>query len=505
MRIRGSGRTFLNPRYLRMANMRKTRRTLLAGLGGIALGGSAVPLLYAKENVKSADAKHHLEVSGEIYQLGDTHYEQARRNAVWQAIKPDRFPQLIVNAKTEEDVIATIQYARSQGLQVAVRGVGHNYVASYLREGGILLNVSQLRDIEIDVDARVAHVQPGILGAEFSAILAGDGLAFPVAHCPTVPLGGYLLGGGMGWNGEHWNRFACFNVEAIDLVTAAGERLTISRNVHPDLFWAARGAGPAFCGVVTRYHLKVFALPRAIVQSTYVFSIDQIDNIIAWLEEARHRQDSKIELSFIMEDNDSEKQCVLSAVCFADNEDEGRTLLHALLKDKPEQGLLFAKESDPVTFAEVLALTFTSAPSRLANETAWSQAPQPAVKVMAEHFLNAPAGKTVIIANYRSNTDLPEDAACSVTAPLFLNWSTRWDSETDDGLHMQWMDELADSLEPVISGCYVNETDLIRRPHWARKCFSEANWKRLAGIHKRYDPDTILPPAFLSLGDSESP
>jgi FAD/FMN-containing dehydrogenase len=369
-------------------------------------------------------------------------------------------------------------------------------VASYLREGGILLDVSQLRDIKIDVDTRVAHVQPGILGAEFSFILSEHGLAFPVAHCPTVALGGYLLGGGMGWNGEHWNRFACFNVEAIDLVSAAGERLTVKRDVHPDLFWAARGAGPAFCGIVTRYHLKVFPLPRAIAQSTYVFSIDQIDNIIAWLEQARQRQDSKIEMSFIMESDDGEKQCVLSAVCFADDEAEGKRLLSTGLQDIPEQGRLFAKEFHPVSFAEVLALTFTSAPNRLANETAWAQTPPVALQAMAEQFVKAPAGRTVIIANFRSNTDLPEDTAFSVTAPLFLNWSTRWDSTADDDLHMQWMDEVAESMEAVMSGCYVNETDFIRRPHWARKCFSEANWKRLASINKRYDPDAILPPPF---------
>ncbi len=479
-----------------MTAIRKTRRSFLAALGGIALGGSAVPLLHANGNNKAPGAKHHLEVSGDIYQRGDAAYEQARRNAVWQAIKPNRFPQLIVNAKTEEDVIATMEYARNQGMQVAIRGVGHNYVACYLREGGILLNVSQLRDIKIDVGTHTAHVQPGILGAEFSSMLATDGLAFPVAHCPTVALGGFLLGGGMGWNGEHWNRFACFNVEAIDLVTAAGERLTVTRDAYPDLFWAARGAGPAFCGVVTRYHLKVFPMPRAITQSTYVFSPDQVHTMIDWLEQARQRQDSKIEMSFIMEDGSGGKQCVLSAVCFADDEDEARTLLNALLGDIPETGRLFAKELEPVTFAEVLALTFTSAPNRLANETAWAQTPRTAVKVMAEYFQKTPAGKTVIIANYRSNTDLPEDAACSVTAPLFLNWSTRWDSATDDAVHMQWMDQIAESLQDVMNGCYINETDIIRRPNWARKCFSEANWKRLAGIHRRYDPDGLLPPPF---------
>jgi len=462
----------------------------------MALTGSTIPLLNANQATRRVGAIPQLETGGEVYQRGDTLYEQARRSTVWQGIKPSRYPRMIVTANSEEDVVETIRYARNEGLPVAVRGSGHNYVASYLRDGGILLNVSRLRHIEIDAGALMAHVQPGILGAEFNAMLAERGLAFPVAHCPTVPLGGYLLGGGMGWNGEHWSRFACFNVKAIDLVSAEGERLTVTRDAHPDLFWAARGAGPAFCAVATRFHFDVFPMPRAITQSTYVFSADQADSLIDWLELARQRQDSKIEMSFIMEDDDGEKQCLLSAVCFADVEDEARSSLDSLVADIPQAGRLFTRELDPVSFAEVLALTFTSAPNRLANETAWARAPRPAVRAMAEHFLNAPAGKTVIIANYRSATDLPEDAACSVTAPLFLNWSTRWDSEAEDLAHMQWMDGIAESLEPLISGCYINETDFIRRPHWARKCYSDSSWKRLAEVNKRYDPDGILPPAF---------
>lgn len=479
-----------------MTSFRKTRRSILSGLGGLALGSATTPLLHARESRRTGGAKHKLKISGDVYQRGDGEYEQSRLNSVWQAIKPDRFPELIVKAKTEADVMTTMQYARRHGLQLAVRGGGHNYVASYLRQGGILLNVSHLREIEVDADAHLVHVQPGITGVEFSSILARHGLAFPVAHGPSVALGGYLLGGGMGWNGEHWNRFACFNVETIDLVTAAGEKLTVNRDSHADLFWAARGAGPAFCGIVTRYHLNVFPLPQAITASTYIFSIDQIDNMIAWFDEARYRQDSKIELSFILESDEGEQQCVLSAVCFADDKEEGTTLLDTLLQDIPEQGRQFAREKHPMTFAEVLALTRTSLPVRLANETAWVQQPRVALQSVIEHFVKAPTGKTVIIANYRSKTDLPEDVALSVTGPLFLNWSTRWQSTSQDDEHMQWMDNVADSIEPIMSGCYVNETDFIRRPHWVNLCYSKASRLRLASISARYDPDEILPPPY---------
>lgn len=477
----------------------KTRRSFLTGLGGLALGSAAASLVHAGRDTK-ADVEPDLKVSGNVYRRGHPHYERRRRDAVWQAWKPDRYPDLIVNASSEDDIVDTIRYARAEDLSVAVRGSGHNYIASYLRQGGILLNVGQLREVEIDVTGQLARVQPGITSAEFSSILAEHRLAFPVAHGPSVALGGYLLGGGMGWNGEYWNRFACFNVKAIELVSAAGEKLTVSRDSHADLFWAARGAGPTFFGVVTRYHLDVFPLPSAITSCTYIYAVDQLDNLIGWLEQARHRQDAKIELSFILESSDEGRQCIISAVCFADEEEEAKSLLSTLLQHLPEQGRLVTRQFQPMTFAKVLALTRTSVPLRMTTETAWTDKTNEALKIMAEHFNKAPGGKTVIIANYRQNTDLPEDAAHSITGPLFLNWSTRWESESRDDEHLRWTDGVAESIEPLMTGCYVNETDFIRRPHWEKKCYSETNRKRLAVVRDRYDPDGLFPPPFELIG-----
>ena len=115
---------------------------------------------------------------------------------------------------------------------------------------------------EVDVDRRVTRScmrSPASARPSCASVLRTHGLAFPLAHSANVPIGGYLLGGGMGWNGRivgtHGVAFAC---APLDVVTAAGERLTINERSHPDLYWAARGAGPAFCAVATRFHLEAF-------------------------------------------------------------------------------------------------------------------------------------------------------------------------------------------------------------------------------------------------------
>ncbi|MDH3639737.1 MAG: FAD-dependent oxidoreductase, partial [Gammaproteobacteria bacterium] len=160
----------------------KSRREFVAGLSGLVLtvkGGSLIAEVSGKASPDTA---------GRVILRGNSEYESQRSSSVWQAIKPMRYPDLIVQAESIADVVSTIRFAREQEMKIAVRGSGHNYVASYLRDGGILLDVSRLRDVEIDPSARVARVQPGIRGAEFAYRLESHQLCFPVAHVATVPL-----------------------------------------------------------------------------------------------------------------------------------------------------------------------------------------------------------------------------------------------------------------------------------------------------------------------------
>ena len=177
---------------------------------------------------------------------------------------------------------------------------------------------------QVDVDAGRALVraQPGIRAAEFCERLKSQGLAFPLAHSANVPIGGYLLGGGMGWNGESWGRMACFRVRALDVVTAAGERLTIDERSHPDLYWAARGAGPAFCAVATRFHLEAFPYPRGMRAAAHAFPIESSASVARWLHPLAARRIPDLELTMALETDSGAKQCTAAIACFAASEAE---------------------------------------------------------------------------------------------------------------------------------------------------------------------------------------
>lgn len=139
-------------------------------------------------------------VEGKVVAATDAGYETLRRELVWNRLTPPRYPRLVVQAATEQDVVEAVRFARTHGMNVAVRGGGHSWVGFPLRDGSLLIDLGRLKQVAIGREARTAVVQPAVTGRELNRQLAAQGLAFPVGHCPTVSLSGFLLNGGLGWN-----------------------------------------------------------------------------------------------------------------------------------------------------------------------------------------------------------------------------------------------------------------------------------------------------------------
>jgi FAD/FMN-containing dehydrogenase len=181
-------------------------------------------------------------IEGKVTIATDAGYEHLRREIIWKHQTPARYPQLVVQVATEHDVIEVVRFARANRMKIAVRGGGHSWVGFSLRDGSVLIDLGRLDQIAIDREARTAAIQPAVTGRVLNRQLAAHGLAFPVGHCPTVPLSGFLLNGGLGWNFNGWGP-ACFSVEAANVVTADGKLAVANQEHHADLLWAIRGAG----------------------------------------------------------------------------------------------------------------------------------------------------------------------------------------------------------------------------------------------------------------------
>src|SRR5215217_8005727 len=220
-------------------------------------------------------------ISGRVVHRGDHAYEQVRCAPGWNEIKPERYPDLIVQVASEDDVIEAVNFARAQHMKIGIRGGGHSWCAAALQEGGILLDLSRLNQVEIDPEARVASAEPVVTNRYLAKQLAKHGLAFPVGHCPCVPLSGFILSGGLGWNAGELG-ISCFSLLSVDVVTADGSLVTASETENTELLWAARGAGPGFFGVATKYRVRLYPLPRAITTSTLMYPLGKLPEVVEW-------------------------------------------------------------------------------------------------------------------------------------------------------------------------------------------------------------------------------
>ncbi|MFE1311963.1 FAD-binding oxidoreductase [Streptomyces sp. NPDC058755] len=191
-------------------------------------------------------------VRGGIVEPGDPGYDEARR--VYNAMH-DKRPAIVVRAVDAGDVIATVDFARDQGLPLAVRGGGHSVPGYGTCDDGVVLDLGRLRGVRVDPRSRTARVGGGCTWADVDHATHAFGLATTGGVVSTTGVGGLTTGGGMGHLARRCG-LACDNLVSVDLVTADGSFLTCTQERHPELLWAVRGGGGNF-GVVTSFVFRL--------------------------------------------------------------------------------------------------------------------------------------------------------------------------------------------------------------------------------------------------------
>jgi FAD/FMN-containing dehydrogenase len=181
-------------------------------------------------------------LSGDVLQAGDDGYEPARR--VHNGLI-DKRPALIVRCRGTGDVAAAVRFAREAGLEISVRGGGHSIAGRCVTDGGLMIDLAELKGMYVDPSTRTIRAQGGVIWAEFNRETAVHGLAVTGGAVSTTGIAGYTLGGGLGWlMGIHG--LAADNLLSVELVNADGEVLNVTEQSNPDLFWALRGGGGNF-------------------------------------------------------------------------------------------------------------------------------------------------------------------------------------------------------------------------------------------------------------------
>ena len=440
-------------------------------------------------------------IGDRVITRSDLNYEVVRQSSIWQMIKPDVYPALIVQAKSVNEVKATIKYALEGNKKISVRCGGHSYYSSFLQEDMVMLDLSYLQDVSVDKETRTARVQPAVRSVDFLRQIAEHGFSFPAAHCGNVPLGGFLLGGGLGWNGEAWGGMSCFNIREVEVVTATGELVTADKDRNADFYWAARGAGPNFFGVVTRFTLDLYDDPAVILTTTLAWDVEKAGTVAEWLNKKAGEMPEYVEILLILADNPEQqhrsvgdKVCIVQASVFAETEEIARQALSPLSGDDMPGDWMSRNEFVPTPIADLYEWDDTAYPRlRWDVDSLWSDdGPAELVEKLVEHVKEMPSGKSSILLLWKPHTkELPE-AAFSVIGSIYLACYAIWTSPDEDGINNNWVRKTMQLLEPHTKGHYINESNYVDVAARRINAFSETNRNKLKTLAMKHDPDKVF-------------
>jgi len=463
----------------------------------IAVAISEVPG-FAAPSMDSDASTLQARIQGTVVVKTDATYEAWREAMIWQRAKADRRPDMIVQVERIEDVQEAIRFAATAGLKVTTRCGGHSMAACFLRDGGMLIDISRLDGIEVDKVAKMAVVGPGVFCRGLAERLAQDDLGFPGAHCGTVPISGFLLGGGVGMNTNAWSQgMSVFAVKAVDIVTADGRLLHASEQEHADLFWAARGGGPGLFGVVVKFHLQCFDAPKTIWGATYTFAFAELDAVTRLMDDLVPRLDKDVEVLFsiaalpdvpVDTPIEQRQRIYLDVNAFVASEAEGRRRLALLQRDPLIARAIDKIEERAGSFDRYYSENEAAFPQTYwMGDDIWTDWPIETMAILKRHMPDCPAPRGTPLLLYMGTNKMP-DAACSRIGRFYLAYYLEWDEPVQEAPSRAFCRTLFKELKTVSTGSYINEMDQEGRPEDIRECYSPEAWARLEMLRKAWDP-----------------
>ncbi len=218
------------------------------------------------------------QIAGGVLRLGDAAYDEARK--VWNGTV-DRRPALIARCTGDADVQAGVRFAQAHRMLLSVRGGGHHIAGNAVAEGGLMLDMSGMKTVDVDAAGRRARVGAGALLGDFDKAAQAHGLATPLGINSTTGVAGLTLGGGFGWLSRR-HGLTVDNLESIRVVTADGAVRTTSASAEPELFWALRGGGGNF-GVATSFEFRLHPVGPEVHAGLVVYPFAQARKVLrAW-------------------------------------------------------------------------------------------------------------------------------------------------------------------------------------------------------------------------------
>jgi FAD/FMN-containing dehydrogenase len=423
----------------------------------------------------------------------------------------DRRPAGIVRVANDDDVKTVVNLARETGLDLAIRSGGHSSKGDGTSEGGIVLDLRDMKRIDIDPDAKTAWAETGLTAGEVTTAAAEHGLAIGFGDTGSVGIGGITTGGGVGYLVRK-HGLTIDNVLAADVVTADGQLLRADRDTNPELFWAIRGGGGNF-GVVARFQYRLVDLP-GIVGGILVLPVNAeiIERYIALSEEAPAELSSIANVMPVpplpgVPEEWLGKLGIFALMTYAGEADAGQKVLQPF-RDLAKLAGLDAPVADmlrPMTYPEMY---FPEDPDyhplAVSTNMLLDRCDRPSAEKIMEHLeaLDAPmrVAQLRVLGGAIARVRNDATAFAHRASPIMVNLAAFYEDDADKARKQAWLDGFASAIRQSSGGKYVNFVG-DEGEAGIRAAYPAKTYDRLAEIKRKYDPGNLfhlnqnIPPA----------
>ena len=409
----------------------------------------------------------------------------------------DRYPAAIVQAEDATDVSRVVALARESNLELAVKSGGHRLAAHGVSEGGIVLDLSKMKNLEIDVEGRTAWAETGLTAGEYTAAAAAHGLATGFGDTRSVGIGGITLGGGVGYLVRK-HGLTIDDLLAADLVTADGELLRVDAERHPDLFWAIRGGGGNF-GVATRFKFRLHEVSTIVGGMLILPATPEV--IASFVAEAEAAPEELSTIANVM---------TAPPMPFLPAEVHGELVIMAMLAYAGEEVEAGQRAIAPFrTLAEPIVDMVKSMPypeiyppeeddfhpTAVARTMFIDTIDRDVSQTILEHLRASDAPMRVaqirVLGGAMARVSAEATAFAHRSSRIMVNVAAFYEGTEERAAREAWVSDFAAALEQGDGGVYVNFLGDEGEGR-VRAAYPGSTWDRLIEIKSRYDPTNFF-------------
>jgi hypothetical protein len=433
------------------------------------------------------------QLDGRVIEPGDADYDQARTVFVGGI---DRRPAAIVLPRNSVEVAQVVSLARESGIELAIRSGGHSAAGHSIVDGGLVLDLAAMREIDFDLERRTAWAQTGLTAGEYTTAAGEHGLATGFGDAASVGIGGITLGGGVGY----LSRMLGLTIDSLlaaEIVTADGQILEIDTDNHPDLFWAIRGGGGNF-GVVTRLKFRLHEVDRVVGGMLMLPATgDVVRSFVAQAEAAPDELSTIANVTpappmpFVPAEHHG-KLVVMGLLCYAGSPDEAEPVIESFRS----LATPIADMVKPISYPEIYPPEIEDYHPTVASRTMFVDTVEAdTAELIVDRLESSDASMRVtqlrVLGGAIARVPADSTAYAHRNSRIMTNVVGFYDDPDDKPAREAWVEEFASDLRQDDAGAYVNFLG-DEGEERVRAAYPGGTWDRLAKVKAEYDPTNFF-------------